>query len=201
MARQIDIISTSTGIHHLEFGLNNDELAGFSLQMWITHYGARAVDWMQSLGMTFITFMGGDLWVHNDDSVPRCNLFGEQKDYIVGIVANEEPTKVKVLDSLGIHSDGQWEIMEIIIPPNLNYPNGMYSKIPKEQFKKRDGVWKARFMRNMKSSSDTASVLEALTGEPLRGYEAYMVLKNVNNPTGEQVKLFKVDINATSSRV
>ena len=119
----------------------------------------------------------------------------------MGIVTNEEPTKVKVLDSLGIHSDGQWEITEITIPPSLNYPVGMYSKIPKEQFKKRDGVWKARFMRNMKTTTDTASVLDALTGEPLRGYEAYMVLKNVNNPTGEQVKLFKVDVNSSSSRV
>lgn len=199
--RVIEIISTSTGTHYIAFGMNSDEIASFSIQLWITKTGKRFVDWAQSTGMGIISFMGGDLWIHNSDEVPRCNLFGEQKDCIVGIVSNEEPTKVKLLDSIGIHSDGEWEITEVIIPATLNYPNGMYSKIPVEQFKKRDGVMRAKFLRNMKTDSDTISVINGLNGEPLRGYEAYMVLKNVNNATGEQIKLFKIDINSTSSRI
>lgn len=188
-------------MHYLSFGLDNQEISDFSIQLWITKVGKRYVDWMQSTGLGFVTFMGGDLWIHNDDTVPRCNLFGEQRECEVGIVFNEEPTKVKLLDSLGVHSDGQWEVREVIIPSTLNYPDGMYSKIPVEQFKKRDGVWKARFMRNMKSDSNVISVINAMNGEVLRGYEAYFVLRNVNNPLGEQVKLYKVDINATSSRI
>jgi hypothetical protein len=153
------------------------------------------------LSLNFCTFMGGDLWLHNSDTVPRCNLFGEQKQCEVGIVTNEEPTKVKLFDSLGIHSNGMWEVSEVIIPHTLNYPNGMYSKIPVEQFKKRDGVWHARFLRNMQTNQNATSVIDALRGEVLRGYEAYFVLKNVNNPIGEQVKLFKVDVNSSSSRI
>jgi len=201
MARLIEIVSTTEGVHHLVIGMNHDEEAGFSMQLWITHFGKRAVDWMQSIGMGYVTFMGGELWIANSDEVPRCNLFGEQKDYIVGVVTNEEPTKIKLFDALGIHTDGEWEVSSIVIPPTLNYPVGMTSKIPKELFKKRDSVWKARFLRNMKSESDTESVLDALRGEVLRGYEAYLILKNVNNPTGEQVKLFKVQVEASSTRV
>ena len=201
MARLIEIVSTSTGSHYILCGLNNNELCDFSWQLWITKYGARAVDWMQSTGMGFVTFMGGDLWLHNSDDVPRCNLFGEQKDCVVGIVGNEDATKVKVFDSLGIHSDGEWEVDTLVIPPTLNHPLGMSSKIPKEHFKRRGGVWRAQFLRNMKTNQTTESILDAIKGEELKGYELYMTLKNVNNPTGEQVKLFKVDVNSTFARM
>jgi hypothetical protein len=117
------------------------------------------------------------------------------------VISNVDPTRVKLFVSLGIHSDGEWEITEVIIPATLNYPSGMYSKLPKERFKKRDGVLRAEFLRNMKTNQSTISVIDALNGEVMRGYECYMVLKNVNNPDGEQVKLFKVSVNTSSSRV
>jgi hypothetical protein len=201
MARQIDLISSSTSSHYLLFGMNGNELVSFKMQLWITKTGAQAIDWCQALSMNFITFLGGELWIHNSDEVERCNLYGEIKDCIVGVVSNEDPTRIKLFDSLGVHSDGQWEVTEIVIPASLNYPSGMYSQIPKERFKKRDGIWKAQFLRNMKTNQSAISVIDALNGEPLRGYECYMVLKNVNNPSGEQVKLFKVEVNTSSSRV
>ena len=156
------------------------------------------VDWVQAMGLNFVSFMGGDLWIHNDEDQDRCNLFGEKRDCIVGVVTNESPTEIKLLDSMGVHSDSTWEVTAITIPPSLNYPSGMESKIPTALFKKRDSVWKARFLRNMKSTSDTASTIDAINGEPLKGYEAYMTLKNTSN---SQVKLFKIEVNSTLSRV
>jgi hypothetical protein len=199
--RQIDIISSENGIHYLLFGLNNDELASFKMQLWITKTGKRYVDWAQSLGMGMVTFMGGDLWLHNDDTVPRCNFYGEQKDCIVGIVTNENPTKIKLFDSLGVHTDADWEVTSVTIPKSMNYPSGMSSKIPYERFIKRDGILRAEFMRNLKSTSDTESMMDAINGDPLRGYSAYLLLKNVNNPSGDQVKLFKVSVNSTLSKI
>ena len=198
MARQIDIIALEDGMHYILLGFDADELANFSMQIWVTKFGRRLVDFVQSMGLNFITFMGGDLWIHNDDSQERCNLFGEKRDCIVGVVTNENLTEIKLLDSIGVHSDSTWQVDSITIPPTINYPDGMESKIPSNHFKKRDGVWKARFLRNMKSTSETASVIDALNGEPLRGYEAYMVLKNTSN---SQVKLFQIEINMTKSRV
>lgn len=197
----VSLTATSDGKKFLTVGFDASSTAAFSWQMYIQKYGARMVDWVQNTGLGFVTFMGGDLWIHNSDTTPRCKLFGEVKDCKVGVVVNENPTKIKILDSLGIDSNKQWEVSEIIIPASANYPNGMYSKIPKERFTMRDGVWKAEFLRNMKTTSATASVKDAISGEPLRGNEAYMILKSVNNPSGVQVKLFKVTVNMTSSKI
>ena len=198
MAREIQLVSSTDGVHYLLFGFNEGELSTFSIQMWITKFGKRAIDWAQSLGMGFITFMGGDLWVHNSNTADRCNLFGEQRDCVVGIISNEQANNIKLYDALGIHSNDDWEVTEIVIPATLNYPSGMYSKIPTQRFKNRDGVWRAEFLRNMKTNSDTASVIDAINGEPLRGYECYMLLKNTST---EQVKLFKVDVSQTLSKI
>jgi len=197
MAREITLISTRFGWHHLLIGLDADSLSGFGIQLWITRYGERLVDFVQAMGLNFCSFLGGDLWLHNDTTVDRCNLFGEKRDCIVGIVTNEQPMMIKILDSLGVWSNSRWEVVSVTIPPTLNHPDGMESKIPLAQFKRRQGVWRAKFLRNMKSTSDTSSILEAIRGEQLTGQEAYMVLKNTSN---EQVKLFKVQVNTSTAR-
>ena len=197
MAREIEIISTSDGRHKVCFGMNNSELNSFYMKMWINHYGKCAVDMLQALSLGFCSFMNGDLWLHNSDDVDRCNLYGEQRNCEVGIVANQEPNIIKLLDSIGIHSDGQWSVESITIPKTLNHPSGMYSKLPKERFKKREGCWQAEFLRNMKTSSGTALAIEAIKGETLRGNSAYLVLRNTDT---DQVKLFMVTLNMTKSR-
>jgi hypothetical protein len=141
--------------------------------------------------------MGGDLYVHNSDLVPRANLYGEQRDVKVGVVANQDSNLVKILDSIGIHSDGKWEVESLTIPHSLNNPDGMFSRIPKERFKKRESIWQAEFLRNMKTSSGNLSAIEAVKGESLRGESAYLILKNTDTT---ETKLFKIDINMTKNR-
>jgi hypothetical protein len=195
--RTVEIISTSDGKHKVCFGMDDEELSSFSMRMWISHYGKRAVDLLQALSLGFCSFMQGNLWVHNSNTAPRSNFFGEQRYTEVGIVANEQPNIIKLLDSIGIHSDDPWEVVSLTIPKTVNQPHGQYSKIPKERFSQREGVLRASFLRNMKSTSDTASVIEAIKGESLRGYSAYLVLRNTST---DKVSLFKVDINMTTSR-
>ena len=199
MAIQVDLISTRTGFHVLQIGVDSDSLCDFRIMCWITKYGARLIDVAQAMSLNFITFMGGDVWIHNDDTLgTRCNLFGEKRDCIVGVVTNEEPLKIKMLDSIGVHSDSTWEVVSITIPPTLNYPAGMSSAIPTAQFKRREGIWRAKFLRNLKSASDSVRILDAIQGEQLSGQEAYMVLKNTSN---NQVKLFEITVEMTTSRI
>ena len=198
MARQLALTSTSDGAHKLCFGLNENETSNFSVMLWITHYGARAIDWIQSLSLGFVSFMGGDLWVHNDPDQDRLNLFGEAKDCVVEVVSNQEPNMVKILDSIGIHSNEEWEVESVTLPVTLNYPFGQFSKIPKEKFKKREGVWQSEFLRNMRTISATeVSVNKAISGESLRGESALIRLKNTST---NEVKLFEVVINMTKGR-
>lgn len=197
---EINLVSVSSGSHYLLFGIDKLTTSHFEIQMWITKFGKRAVDWCQSLSLGFCTFMGGDLWLANqpESIVPRCNFFGEQKNSYVGVVANEQPNVKKFLDSIGIHTDSEWEIESVTIPKNLNTPHGMSSKIPKNWFKKREGFLRAEFLRNMKTTSSTDSVLDLLRGEELQGNAAYIVMKNTSNT---QYKLYKLEINMTASKV
>jgi hypothetical protein len=198
MSRLVEIVSSTSGKHYILIGLSGSELSSFNLQLWVTKYQIRMVDWVQSMGLNLISFIGGDLWIHNDDTVDRCNLFGEKRDCIVGVVSNEMPNVVKIWDSLGVQSDSAWEVTSITIPPSLNHPQGMTSVLPTAQFKRRDGVWQAKFLRNLKSASGSVSVLDAVQGEELKGSEMYLTLKNTSN---DQVKLFALEFNMTKSRV
>lgn len=197
MAREIQIMSTVDGSHFLLFGFNASELATFSIQMWIEKTGVRAVDWLQSMSLSFMSFMGGNVYLHNSNDVDRCNLFGEKKDCKVGIVINEQANLVKLFDSLGIHTDGEWEVESLVIPADQNHPNGMASVIPKSFFKKREGILYSEFLRNTKTSGSTIKAIEAMTGEQLRGKVAYLVLKNTS---ADKVELWEVDVNLTKSR-
>lgn len=210
MATTIELVATSTGSHYLSFGMNANELSAFAIQLYITKYGKRAIDWMQSLSLGFCSWMAGEIWLHNSDDVDRCTFFDEKKDFKIGIVANQNPLTIKVLDALEIDSEFElprdrkstWEVESVTIPATVNYPDGMYSKIPSGKFEEREGMLNAEFLRNMRSTegseTGTYSALDALRGEPLRGNEALLVLKNTS--TGK-VKLFKVVINMTSSKI
>lgn len=197
---EIQKIAVSSGPQHVCFGLDNGELSSFGIQMWITKYGKQAVDWVQHLSLGWVSFINGDIWVQNQPEtlVDRVNFFGEKKDFIVGAVVNENPSTVKILDSIGIRTDGNWEVLSVTIPKSLSYPNGMTSKIPSGKFKKREGFLRSEFLRNMKTSSGTESVLELMKGEPLRGECAYLVLKNTSTT---EVKLYMIELNMTSSKI
>ena len=197
MSRTVEIIALTKGEHYVQFGFAQDELASFKVQMWIERKTKRAIDWLGAMSLGFVSFMGGNVWKHNSDNVPRNNLFGEQKDAKIGFAINEKATVTKILDSLGLYTNGEWEVESVVIPPDLNYPNGMYSRIPKETFQRREGVLYSQFLRNMKTSSGIVNPVEALTGEELRGNSAYVILKHVG---GEDVQLWKIDIKAQSSR-
>lgn len=198
MAREVLLVAATSDSHYLLFGLDDSSLSSFSIQLWVEKFGHRMCDWVQAMSLNFISFMSSDLWIHNQDDEDRCDLFGEKKDCIVGVVCNEEGNRIKLFDSLGIHSDHEWEITDIYVSPSLNYPDGMYSKLPKERFIARDGIWRATFLRNMKTNSSTASVIDAINGETLRGYECYMLLKNTDD---DQVRLFGLTVNMTKSRI
>ena len=195
--RVIELVSTSSGSHHLLVGFDSDSLASFKWTVYVTKFGKRSADWVASLSLGFVSFMGGDIYSHNSNDVPRANLYGEQKEVKVSIVANQEPNLVKILDSIGLHTDGTWAVESVVIPKTLNQPNGMYSILPKERFKKREGVYQAEFLRNMKTTSATISSIEAIKGETLRGNSAVITLKNSDT---QEVKLYKVDLYQTSSR-
>ena len=194
----IELIATSTGPHRAYFGLDSSTSSSYGVQMYLTKHGKQAVDWVERLSLGFVSFLRGDIWIQNSPDADRNNFFGEAKDAVVGVVVNEQPDLVKILDSIGIHTNKEWEVTSVAIPPSLNYPDGMSSKIPSARFKKREGVLKSEFLRNELSTNGTANVLDLLRGESLRGEVAILTLTNTST---DEVRLFKVEIDLTSSKI
>ncbi len=197
MSREVQIMSSSDGTKFLEIGFDSNSLASFEMQLYITKTGKRAIDFVNALSLGYVSFMGGDIYLHNSNDVPRANFFGEQKDSKLGIVMNEQAPHTKILEAIGIFTDGEWEVESVTIQPDLNYPNGFYSKVPKSFFKRREGKLFAEFLRNGKTATGTISAVEMINGEPLRGNSAYIVLKHTG---GGDTQLWRIDIEMNKSR-
>jgi hypothetical protein len=195
---EIELISTSDGPHKICFGLDAGEISSFGVQLYLTKYGKQAVDWVERLSLGWISFLRGDLWIQNSPDADRNEFFTEHKDAVVGVVVNEQPDMVKILDSIGIHTNKEWEVTSVTIPESLNYPDGMSSRIPKEKFKKREGVFRSEFLRNELSTNGTANVLDLLRGEEMRGEAAIIELTNTST---DEVRLFKISVDMTSSTI
>lgn len=158
--------------------------------------------WVQSIGnVGFLSFgqepSGSSVWKHNSNTAARCSFFGNQQTCVIGCVANKNGGVTKVMDSIFLHTNGDWS-GTVTIPANLNYPNGMYSILPAAKFKRREGKLMSEFMRNGKTTSNTANVLEYINGEPLRGYAADIRLSNTATT---KVSMLMIDVNMTKSDV
>lgn len=194
----IELTSTSTGPHAVYFGLDGGETSSFGIQMYLTKYGKQAVDWVERLSLGWISFLRGDIWIQNSPDADRNEFFTEHKDTVVGVVVNEQPDLVKILDSIGIHTNKEWTVTSVTIPESLNYPDGMSSRIPSAKFKKREGVFRSEFLRNELSTNGTANVLDLLRGEELRCEAAIIELTNTST---DEVRLYKVEVDLTSSKI
>ena len=195
---EIELTSSSDNPHYVCFGLDGGELSSFGVQLYLTKYGKQAVDWVERLSLGFVSFLRGDLWIQNSPDAERNEFFTEHKDTVVGVVVNEQPNLVKILDSIGIHTNKEWTVTSVTIPESLNYPDGMSSRIPSARFKKREGVFRSEFLRNELSTNGTANVLDLMRGEELRGEAAIIELTNTST---DEVRLFKVEIDLTSSKI
>lgn len=145
----------------------------------------------------FHSFLNGKLWKHNSSTAARCNFYGIQQNSTVTFVAKEPPLENKIFNSIEIHSNKKWEVTEITSPANETYVWGMYSRIKKGLFKIIDGVYKSNFLRNMKTTSSTATQSELYSGDELQG--RYLQIKLTNDDT-TAVDLLKVHVNSEPTK-
>ena len=146
----------------------------------------------------FFMFNDGALYQQNDTSADRATVFGKKHDVIMDFVINNQANVIKVFNSLGIHTTGDWDITDIEIESDSNHPNGMYSKIPQAYFEQREGIHMADFLRNMYTTSGTASNTELFEGDNLRGRTMYVKMENTET---DEVKVVKIDTDSSISRL
>jgi hypothetical protein len=155
------------------------------------------IDWIGGGVSSLSGYKSEDVYVHNDVNRERCYLYNTRKSSEVKIVTNKPPVETKVFDSLEYKSNKSWDVPLIEIPADASYPNGMQSLIPESRFKVREGIFSSDFLRNMKTNQSTATNIDLLKGEELRGPAMEVTL--VNDDT-EEVNLFSVTVNSSKSR-
>ncbi|KKM70172.1 hypothetical protein LCGC14_1443380, partial [marine sediment metagenome] len=194
--RYISAITQEAGSADFKIGF-----ATFELGNLFDEDEAVAFDLPKAIGTTagsLISFIGEDLYVHNGND-SRGFFYNGLKKMVINIVMNEQRNITKVLDTITLNTnDGEWVVTGIDIPATAQYKRGQYSKIPNELFTKRESGMHAEFLRNMKTSSTIASILELREGEELRGQTATITLENAES--GEVVLLDAI-INMSDSPI
>jgi hypothetical protein len=155
-------------------------------------------DYIVSNALTLISYKDGAMYVHNDNSAPRCNFYGVQYGSKIKFVVNNNPEVVKTFDWLGVNSNKIWASpnnTDITTPANANYPIGMASRLVEGRFRAKEGVFYADYARDLNTPNKTNPIVD---GQRLRG--TYMVQQIENNDT-VKVTLFSVLIHNTSSLI
>lgn len=156
-----------------------------------------------NVGQSFFAFMQGNTFqfnkgVNDDDEATYGELFkinstDPLKPLIVETVAMIEPDKVKVFLTQEYHANLACSLIEIRVPANAMYPNGMYTVLKPANFKYREGVFYADIKRDAYTKGFTTDPTQLKNniagGRPIRGHVCTVRITFITN---EYVKLFSM---------
>lgn len=160
---------------------------------WITHFSlpATALDYYgRWSGQTYISFLNGQLYTHNTNST-RCNFWGTQHTSQVQVHSAAPQNQMKIFDSIGIMSTGQWS-------PNadgdvqVTIPRLQKSRLKDGKFEIEEGEYRSDFMFDMLSGTSTLKEDNLFNGDALRGYEISMLLRN-DDTTPANLRIVKIN--------
>ena len=90
---------------------------------------------------SFISWKGGNLWVHNINPIQN-NLYGTQYSSKLTIIVNPEYQREKIYYNFRMDAVGDWYMPSITTPDSNQFPNGMLSQLKKNNFKLIDNkLW------------------------------------------------------------
>lgn len=96
----------------------------------------------------FVSFKDGKLWIHNKNET-RNLLHGVQSSSKIRFICNVEPQTNKLWFNLRLDGKGNWTAPSITTPEDNKFPNGMESRLKKNNFKQIDGKIWADILRDM----------------------------------------------------
>lgn len=172
----------------LSFALSRDR--------WETRYGYYP-DYMSPLGGNrFFSFKEGQMWEHNLN--PLCNNFyGEQQSATITFPLTDFPQLIKDWYSIREKANKVWACIDIFMPPNSRYPNGMRSRITKNNFHNFEGDLWAQFFKDMSDPAFLSELQALQRGRELKGDVMIITLENKDT---EQAYLNEIDVNFTPSQ-
>jgi hypothetical protein len=169
--------STGTAIYYLEDG-----------NKWIMESSIRP-EFMLKFESKFFAFKNGILWESHTNNI-RNNFFGIQYSSKVIFICNFEDKKNKIFYNLRLDSKGSWFCPEMTTEITDQFPNGMLSRLKKNNFKLIDGKLWGDILRDVNDpafatiSNPTQRALEALfKARKLQG--GYLIITLENNDVTE----------------
>ena len=141
-------------------------------------------DWMFGLNNRFLSIKDGQVWLHNDPSVPRNNFYGVQYTSKVKTVFNNNPEDDKIFKTLVQNSNSPWSAKI-----KTNYTE---STITAEEFNQRE----SRFFSHIRKNEDDTD----LHGHSAQGIGSIIsstgltiTFGNVSSTTSIGDRLFQVN--------
>lgn len=136
-----------------------------------------------------VTFMHGKVYVHNDADENRCTFYDIKYRQRVKFVANINPGTNKSFRYIQIGcatpmDDTMWEALEdgsIYIAPNDMYPLGQWSRLRKERFELKEGLYYAPFMMNSRTNRNFDTIQDLFNGDRLVGRWIQIDLSNASD--------------------
>jgi len=158
-------------------------------------YYPTAYEWASGKFLSFLD-TSDSVWDHSSPSSTPLSIYGEAKIATISVWSVVHPNRIKIFDSIALHTNVSGWYGSVYIPASLSYPSGMESRLFAANFKKRENALYTEFMFNGLSAGSTFSMRGLFNGESLRGY----VIEN-RLSIATEAQLFKVDVNYRISNV
>lgn len=156
-----------------------------------TSFWSYSPDWMIGLNSSFYSFSGGDLYKHNDSTVPRNNFYGAQYKSTITTVFNDDPMQQKMFKTLSQDSNKPWKA---IIDTDINT-----AEMDSRYFNQKEDEWFA-FIRRVDNTIDLKAVstqgIGNATSVNSTDPDAVVVTFafNINNPISIGDSIYKMGI-------
>jgi hypothetical protein len=173
------ILTFIIGVNSETIGFYDPNIEG-SKPRWISFYSF-IPDHYSSLGTTLLSFSGVKGYRHNSNNVVRNNFYGTKYKQQINWYSNANPILKKVFKTIGLKSNKAWDVPLIIIEPDATYTRGMQSLLKPNHFELKEGEFSASYLNNMKTTSNTPSVLDLFNGDELRGYYLKHQMENLED--------------------
>lgn len=158
--------------------------------LWSTFYSYIPEN-MVSNGVGIITFKGGELWKHNENSIQN-NFYGVQYSSELDFYCNFEPSKIKVFEAISLEGKDGWDTI-IETPITQENLNGQHTELFASNYQMKEGFQYSDILKD----DFTPNVLNPrFEGNPMRG--KYALVKLMYNGTSF-TKLFAANIQFITS--
>jgi hypothetical protein len=169
------------------------------------------IDFYGNVGQSFYGFMIGNTFQFNKGVSGGDATYGQlfkineddpSKPLVVETIGMLDPDKVKVFLTHSLHANLRPTLVEITVPANEMYPNGMYTVLKPGNYAYREGVFYADIKRDAYTKGFTTDPnrLKAniAGGRPIRGH---VCLVRITFTTTQYTKLFTTGIGMIPSEL